>query len=145
MNQRVSFDVTPGLDRAEQLEWLRSLRPLTRSIELVFRDGDAGHPLVRSLAWLAPIRRVGVGARPGYPRAQPSAVLHRYRYHRSIFQALADLGGFFHYVSAPTGDRVAFTRLGNVDVTFLNHSDRVLGSTVTHEGLILTPRRLSGS
>ena len=42
-------------------------------------------------------------------------------------------------MSAPTGDSVNFTRLGNVDVTFLDHSETVLGSTVTHEGLMLSP------
>lgn len=81
----------------------------------------------------------GVGARPGYPRPHPRAVLHRYRYDRAILRALIDLGGLFEYVSDPLGDTVRFTRLGNVDVTFLDQTDAVLGSTVTHEGLILTP------
>lgn len=145
MNQRVPFDLIPGLDLAEQVQWKRSLRPRTASIELVFHDGDANHLLATALAWLAPLRHVGVGARPGYQRPQPSAVLHRYRYDRSILQAVADLGGLFEYVSAPTGDSVTFTRVGNVDVTFLDHSDTVIGSTVTHEGLILTPRGPSGT
>lgn len=46
----------------------------------------------------------------------------------------------FEYVAAPTGDVVKFTRLGNVDATFLDRYDTVIGSTVTHEGLVPKPR-----
>lgn len=100
MSQRVQFEAIPGLDRAGQVQWMRSLRPRTASIEFVFPDDDADHPLAQALAWLAPIRRVGVGARPGYQRPQPSAVLHRYRYDRAIL-AVDDLGGIFRVRRGP--------------------------------------------
>lgn len=131
--------VLPAVDQAGQAQWMESLRPRTTTVELLFHDGDTDHPLTHELAWLSPLRQVGVGARPGYPRPQPTAVLHRYPYDRAILRALNDLGGLFEYVSAPTGDTVSFTRLGNVDVTFLDHANTVLGSTVTHEGFILSP------
>ena len=140
MSQQVPLEPVAGFDRAAQREWMRSLRSTTAYIELVFHGGDNEHPLSRTLAWLDPVRQIGVGARPGYQRPQPSAVLHRYFYDRAILQALEDLGGIFEYVSTPTGDLVRFTRLGNVDVTFLDRHGSVLGSTVTHEGLILAPR-----
>ena len=128
-----------GLDRAAQHQWMQSLRSQAAHIELLFHDGDADHPMIRTLAWLNPRRQVGVGVRPGYHRPQPSAVLHRYPYDRAILQALEELGGIFDYVSTPNGDVVQFTGLGNVDVTFLDRSGTVLGSTVTHEGLVLLP------
>lgn len=118
---------------------MQSLRSKASTIELVFHDGDVDHPLTTQLAWLSPTRQEGVGARPGYPRPQPTAVLHRYPCDRDILRALNEVGGLFDYVSARTGDTVRFTQLGNVDVTFLDHRDTVLGSTVTHEGLILSP------
>ncbi|MBB5750333.1 hypothetical protein GGQ69_002672 [Micrococcus sp. TA1] len=140
MCQQVPLESVAGFDGAAQRKWMRSLRSATAYIELVFHDGDNEHPLSRTLAWLDPIRQIGVGARPGYQRPQPSAVLHRYSYDRAILHALEELGGIFEYVSTPTGDRVRFTRLGNVDVTFLDRHGSVLGSTVTHEGLILLRR-----
>ena len=139
VSTNAEFLIIPAVDQAGQATWMESLRPRTTTIELLFHDGDTDHPLTHGLAWLSPIRQVGVGARPGYPGPQPNAVLHRYPYDRAILHALNGLGGLFEYVSAPTGDTVNFTRLGNVDVTFLDHSDTVLGSTVTHEGLILSP------
>ena len=141
MSQQVDFDVFADFDRDAQQQWIQSLRPLTASIELVFHDGDTDHPLTDALAWLAPLRQVGVGDRPGYPRPQPTAVLHRYPYDRTILQALDGLGGLFEYVPTPSGDRVQFTALGNVDVSFLDHNGTIIGSTVTHEGLILMPQR----
>jgi hypothetical protein len=140
MSQQAPLEPVAGFDRAAQREWMHSLRSKTAHIELLFHDGDTDHPLARTLAWLDPSRRIGVGARPGYQRPQPSAILHRYSYDRAILQALEDLGGIFEYVSAPTGDLVRFTGLGNVDVTLLDRHGSVLGSTVTHEGLILLPR-----
>jgi hypothetical protein len=139
MSQHVAFEPIAGLDRAAQLQWMRSLRSRAAHIELLFHDGDTDHPLPSTLAWLNPSRRVGVGERPGYRRPQPSAVLNRYPYDRTILHALEDLGGLFEYASTPTGDLVRFTRLGNVDVTFLDRRGSVLGSTVTHEGLVLVP------
>lgn len=139
MSTSADFLAIPGLDRAAQVAWMQSLRPRATTIELLFHDSDVSHPLTLELAWLVPARQEGVGARPGYPRPHPRAVLHRYRYDRAILRALIDLGGLFEYVSDPLGDTVRFTRLGNVDVTFLDQTDAVLGSTVTHEGLILTP------
>jgi hypothetical protein len=136
MSQQVPLEPVAGFDRTAQREWMRSLRSRTAHIELVFHDGDTDHPLSRTLAWLEPSRWVGVGVRPGYHRPQPTAVLHRYSYDRAILHALDDLGGIFEYVSTPTGDLARFTRLGNVDVTFLDRHGSVLGSTVTHEGLV---------
>jgi hypothetical protein len=140
MSQHVAFEPIAGLDRAAQRQWRQSLRSQAAHIELPFHDGDTGHPLSGPLAWLKPSRPVGVGARPGYSRAQPSAGLHRYPYDRAILQALEDLGGIFEYVSNPTGDLVRFTPLGNVDVTFLDRNGLVIGSTVTHEGFVLLPK-----
>jgi len=142
MRQDMAFEPIAGLNRAAQLEWMQSLRSRTAHIELLFHDGDTHHPLTSTLAWLDPSRRVGVGSRPGYSRPQPSALLHCYPYDRSILQAVDDLGGIFEYVSASSGDVVRFTGLGNVDVTFCDRLGSVLGSTVTHEGLILMPRGL---
>lgn len=134
------FEVVTGLDRGAQLEWMRSLRPRTAFIELVFCDGDDSHPLVGRLSVLKPSRRKGVGVRPGYSRSQPDAVLLRYRYDREIVRALEDLGGFFSYVATPTGDQIHETDLGNVDVAFLDAGGDLLGATVTHEGLVLVLR-----
>ena len=140
MSQHVDFDFFADFDRDAQRQWMQSLRPRTASIELVFHDSDTDHPLTEALAWLAPVRQVGVGERPGYSRPQPAAVLHRYPYDRTILQALDGLGGLFEHVPTPSGDRVQFTALGNVDVSFLDRSGAIIGSTVTHEGLILMPQ-----
>lgn len=139
MSQGLSLEPVSGLDRAAQLKWMQSLRPRTAYIELVFHDSDTGHPLTTTLAWLSPSRQVGVGVRPGYQRPQPSAVLHRYPYDRAVIRALDELGGIFQIISTPTGELTRFTGLGNVDVSFLDRHDIVIGSTVTHEGLILMP------
>jgi len=139
VSMNADFAATPAMDRESQMAWMQSLRHKTATVELLFHDGDAGHSLTHELAWLSPLRQEGVGARPGYQRPQPTAILHRYPYNRAILHALNELGGLFEYVTAPTGDTVNFTRLGNVDVTFLDYSGKVLGSTVTHEGLVLSP------
>jgi hypothetical protein len=127
-------------DREAQRQWMQSLRPRTASIERVFLDGDTDHPLADALAWLEPIRQVGVGERPGYLRSQPAAVLHRYPYDRTILQALDRLGGLFEHAPTQSGDRVLFTALGDVDVSFLDRNGAIIGSTVTQEGLILIPQ-----
>lgn len=144
MGSSQEFAVLAGLDPAAQLEWLRALRPRTAHIELLFHDNDVSHPLTPVLAWLGPTRTVGVGARPGYSRPQPSAVLHRYSYDRTIVQEIERLGGFFECIPDPRGDRVRYTGLGNVDVTLRDRHDAVLGSTVTHEGLLLIPAEPPG-
>ena len=143
MRAQIEFESVWGLTRAAQTDWLRQLRSRTTHVELLFHDGDGGHPLTDALAWLNPSRSVDVGLRPGYSRRQDSAVLHRYPYDRAIFKALEDLGGLFLYSSAPAGDHVEFTGLGNIDVTLLDERDEVLVSTVTHEGVILTPKAVS--
>ncbi|MBM6545686.1 hypothetical protein JNO54_05975 [Janibacter sp. YIM B02568] len=106
------FVAIPGMDRAAQVAWMQSLRSKASTIELVFHDGDVDHPLTKQLAWLSPTRQEGVGARPGYPRPQPTAVLHRYPYDRGILRALNEVGGLFDYVSAPTGDTVRLPNWG---------------------------------
>ena len=121
---------------AQQLALLQSLRPRMAVVEMVFHDGDDGHPLAGRLRHLMPERRSGVGVRPGYPRPEPGAVLHRYAYDRAIITALADLGGLFVLHQSPRGDRVRFTDLGNVDLAFLDAAGRLLCYTVTHEGLV---------
>lgn len=120
----------------EQLALLQELRPRMSTVEFVFHDGDAGHPLVERLGGLAPERSVGVGARPGYQRSEPRAVLHRYAYDRSIIAALRDLGGLFIWVIHPRGDRVELTGLGTVDLSIYDTRGRLILYTVTHEGLI---------
>lgn len=120
----------------EQLALLQELRPRMSTLEFVFHDGDAGHALVERLRGLAPERIQGVGARPGYQRAEPRAVLHRYAYDRSIIAALRDLGGLFIWVLDPRGDRVDLTSLGTVDLAIYDARGRLFFYTVTHEGLI---------
>ncbi|MBO1031251.1 hypothetical protein IPV09_07860 [Tessaracoccus sp. SD287] len=122
---------TPG----QQLALLHSLRLRMAVVEMVFHD-DAGHPLTERLQYLAPDRFEGVSARPGYDRAEPRAVLHRYGYDRAIISALADLGGLFVLHRDPRGDRVDFTDLGNVDLSFYDATGNLFCYTVTHEGLV---------
>lgn len=105
-------------------------------VELVFHDGDAGHPLVEPLQYSTPERSEGVGARPGYARADPRAVLHRYHYDRAIISALAGLGGLFVLHRDPRGDRVDFPDVGNVDLSFYDVAGNLFCYTVTHEGLV---------
>lgn len=119
----------------DQLGLLHQLRPRMSRLEFVFHDGDAGHPLADELGGLSPERTEGVGPRPGYHRAEPRAVLHRYAYDRSIIAALRDLGGLFTLVTGPRGDRVELTDLGNVDLAVYDSSGRLLCYTITHEGL----------
>ncbi|MGA4508137.1 hypothetical protein ACQB6R_03790 [Propionibacteriaceae bacterium G1746] len=120
-----------------QLAWLQSLRARTAHIEFVFNDGDEGHPLLDHLGHLNSTRTVGVGAGNGYARPRPNAVKHRFAYDRAIIRAIDDLGGFFPDDPFPNPSP-RWTGLGDVDVVFLDEHDRVLGATVTHEGLIIT-------
>ncbi|MGD7732779.1 hypothetical protein ACQCX5_07430 [Propionibacteriaceae bacterium G57] len=120
-----------------QLAWLQSLRPRTAHIEFVFNDGDEGHPLLDHLGTDSS-RTVGVGAGNGYARPRPNAVKRRFAYDRAITRAIEDLGGFFP--EDPNPDPLhRWTGLGDVDVIFRDEHDHVLGATVTHEGLIITP------
>lgn len=120
----------------DQLALLQTLRPRMSSLEFVFHDGDAGHPLAERLSHLHPERSEEVGVRPGYQRAAHGAVLHRYTYDRGIITALGDLGGLFTHVSHPRGDRVEWTRLGDVDLSAYDAAGRLFLYTVTHEGLV---------
>lgn len=120
----------------DQLAVLHGLRPRMSVIEFVFHQGDAEHPLAAALSDLGPERTVGVGPRPGYQRAAPKDVLHRYAYDRSIIAALRDLGGLFTLVTGPRGDHVEWTELGDVDLAAYDRSARLFLYTVTHEGLI---------
>ncbi|WP_396668484.1 hypothetical protein [Microbacterium sp. R86528] len=45
------------------------------------------------------------------------------------------LGGFF----PDAASTAPWTGLGDVDVVFLDKHGKVLGATVTHEGMIITP------
>lgn len=138
------FRAIPSLDRVAQRDWMRALRSRIAAIELVFHQGDDDHPLTARLAALGADRQVGVGPRPGYTRPEPAAVLHRYRYDREILTAIDELGGLFEPVTTRFGESARFTALGDVDVVFLDSSGRVIGATVTHEGLILVLAGESG-
>lgn len=111
------------------------------SLEFVFHAGDAGHPLADALRGLRPERTEGVGVRPGYHRAEPGAVLHRYDYDRTIIRALDDLGGLFTVVTGPRGDHVEWTALGDVDLSVSDARGALLLYTVTHEGLLFVADR----
>lgn len=114
---------------------MQSLRARIAQIELVFNNGDDGHPLITQLAHLESTRTVGVGPGHGYARQRPTAVKRRYAYDRDIVQALDTLGGFFPDAASTE----PWTGLGDVDVVFLDKNGKVLGATVTHEGMIITP------
>lgn len=120
----------------EQIALLQELRPRMATLEFVFHYGAAGHPLVDALDELGPERIEGVGPRPGYQRADPKAVLHRYAYDRSIIIALRDLGGLFTWLTHPHGAHVEQTALGDVDLAIYDTRGRLFCYTVTHEGLI---------
>lgn len=61
--------------------------------------------------------------------------MRRFPYSRDVIRALDDLGGFF----TDGAGRWPFTTLGYVDVAFLDKQGSVLGATVAHEGMIVTP------
>ncbi len=123
------------MSRAAQSAWMQSLRRETAHIEFVFNNGDGDHPLIGALANLESSRRVGVGPGNGYARPRRAAVKRRYAYSRDIIFALDDLGCFFPDATS----KEQWTGLGDVDVVFLDHSGKVLGATVTHEAMIITP------
>ncbi|TFD66959.1 hypothetical protein [Cryobacterium sp. Hb1] len=124
-----------SISRDAQREWMQSLRARIAHIELVFNNGDDGHPLVAQLAHLESTRTVGVKPGNGYARQRLTAVKRRFAYDREIIQALDGLGGFFPDVASTE----PWTELGDVDVVFLDKHGEVLGATVTHEGMVITP------
>lgn len=129
-------EVKTILSFAEQSAWMRSMRPLATRIEFVFNDGDEGHPLLELLAHLDSKRTVGVGPGYGYyERGRPTVVKRSYAYDRGIIRAIESLGCFF----PEAGNNEQWTELGDVDVIFLDHRGKMLGATVTHEGMIITP------
>lgn len=135
MEKAVTSGIGESISRDAQLAWMQSLRPNTAHIELVFNDGDDAHPLIAQLAHLESTRTVGVGPGNGYSRPRLTAVKRRFAYSRDIIRALDDLGGFF----PDTASTELWTELGDVDVVFLDKQGKLLGATVTHEGMILTP------
>lgn len=112
---------------------MASLRPHIAHIELVFNNGDEGHPLTGRLAHLESTRTVGVKAGAGYSRPRSAAVKLRFAYDRDIIRELDALGGFFSKTASPE----PWTALGDVDVVFLDARDNVLGATVAHERMII--------
>lgn len=124
------------LSFAEQSAWMQSMRPQTARIEFVFSNGDKRHPLIELLAHLESVRTIGVG--PGnryYRRARPTVVKRSYAYDRDIIRAIESLGCFF----PEAVNKKQWTELGDVDVIFLDKRGKMLGATVTHEGMIVTP------
>lgn len=124
------------MSREEQSEWMHSLRPKTAYIDFVFSNGDAGHPLLELLAHLPSTRTIG--AHPGngyYVYSRPTVVTRRYAYDRDIIRVIDSLGCFF----PDTASTAEWTELGDVDVVFLDKDEKLLGATVTHEGMIITP------
>lgn len=119
-----------------QAAWMHSLRPNTAYIDFVFNNGDRGHPLLEILSHLQSVRTVGV--KPGngyYYRPRPKVVRRRFVYDRDIIRAIETLGYFW-----PESDSSQpWTGLGDVDVVFLDKRERLLGATVTHEAMIITP------
>lgn len=125
--------------RDEQREWMQSLRSKTSYIEFVFNGGeDEGHALIGQLAHLESTRTVGVGPGNGYQRSRPTAVKRRFAYDRDILRAVDALGGIFPAQASTE----SWTGLGDVDVVFLDSMGRVLGATVTHEGMLITTQNV---
>ncbi|ALO66141.1 hypothetical protein NHF46_17275 [Arthrobacter alpinus] len=124
------------ISRAAQSEWMHSLRPNTAHIEFAFNNGDDGHRLLAALAHLGSIRTVGVEPGNGYYfRPRPTVVKRRFAYDRDIIRAIDFLGCFF----PDSASSEQWTELGDVDVVFLDKWGKMLGATVTHEGMIITP------
>lgn len=123
------------MSREEQPEWMHSLRPKTAYIDFVFSNGDAEHPLLELLAHLPSTRTIGV--KPGngyYVYSCPNVIKRRYAYDRDIIRAIDSLGCFFPDARSTEN----WTELGDVDVVFLDKDDKMIGATVTHEGLIIS-------
>jgi hypothetical protein len=121
---------------AEQFAWMKAMRPETARIDFVFNNGDRLHPLLELLAHLDSVRTIGVGPGYGhYGRGRPTAVKRSYAYDRDIVRAIESLGGFFPEATS----REQWTGLGDVDVAFFDKRGRLLGATVTHEGMLIEP------
>lgn len=79
-----------------------------------------------------------IGAKPGngyYFRSRPTVIKHRFAYNREIIRAIDNLGCFFPEADCPD----QWTGLGDVDVVFLDKKDQMIGATVNHGGMIITP------
>ena len=124
-----------SMSREEQSAWMQSLRPHNAHIELEFNNGDSGHPLLRQLEHLESTRTVGVRPGAGYFRPRSDAVKRRFSYDRDILRAIDRLGCFF----PDSASSEQWTGLGDVDVVFLDKWGKMLGATLTHEGMIITP------
>ncbi len=121
---------------AEQSAWMQAMRPATARIEFVFNSGDAQHPLLELLAHLDSVRTVGVAPDNWhYRRGRPTAVKRSYAYDRDIVRAIESLGCFFPEAAS----KKHWTELGDVDVMFLDRRGKILGVTVTHEGMLISP------
>lgn len=124
------------MSQAAQSQWMHALRPKTAYIDFVFSNGDAGHPLLAQLSHLPSTRSVGVGPGNGYYyRSRPTVVKRRFASDRDIIRAIDKLGCFF--TEAESSQQ--WTGLGDVDVVFLDKAGKMLGATVTHEAMIITP------
>lgn len=130
-------DIVKGeaYSREAQSAWMHSLRPKTAYIDFVFNQGDKKHPLFDLLAHLESTRTVGVKPGNGYDNTRHKAVKHRFAYDRDIIDALDDLGAFF----PEKRSKNPWTRLGDVDVVFLDSRGKTLGATVTHERMLVVP------
>ncbi|MGJ6980879.1 hypothetical protein ACSDQ9_10190 [Aestuariimicrobium soli] len=125
-----------GATFEQQIAWLQALRPRIGQVEFVFnRADDEGHRLTSRLARLTSTRTVGVTDTFGYGRPRPTAVRLRFGYDREVVRAIEELGGFF--TDESTADQ--WTGLGDVDVVFRDAEGRVLGATIAHERLLLSP------
>ena len=123
------------VSRAEQSAWMHSLRPNTAYVDFVFNNGDGDNPLLEQLGHLESTRTVGVGPGNGYSRPRTTAIKRRYAYDRAIIRAIDSLGCFFPEATSSA----QWTGLGDVDVVFLDKRGKMIGATVTHEGMIITP------
>lgn|GEM_PF-5776648 len=124
------------VSRAEQSAWMHSLRPNTAYVDFVFNNGDGDHPLLEQLAHLESTRTVGVEPGNGYYfRPRPTVIKRRFAYDRDIIRAIDSLGCFFPESTSSQ----QWTGLADVDVVFLDKRGKMIGATVTHEGMIITP------
>lgn len=65
----------------------------------------------------------------------PAVVKRSYAYDSDIIRAIEGPGCFFPEAAS----KKQWTGLGNVDIIFLDKRVKMLGATVTHEGVIVTP------
>ena len=130
------FETMDNLTFAEQRAWMQSVRPSTVRSEFVFSGSEEKHPLLDLLAHLDSERTIGAGPGNGYyGRDRPNVVKRSYAYDRDIIRAIESLGGFF-----PDPESTSpWTGLGDVDVIFLDRNGKLLGATVAHERMIITP------